>query len=54
MGFKALFGEGDAPWKKIFDAAEKAAYANRGGEAVGAEGHLQKSMSFDVASLVLI
>lgn len=23
VGFKALFGEGDAPWKKIFDAAEK-------------------------------
>ena len=22
-GFKVLFGEGDAPWKKIFDAAEK-------------------------------
>ncbi|MBL8238430.1 MAG: sugar phosphate isomerase/epimerase [Bryobacterales bacterium] len=24
IGFKALFGEGDAPWKKIFAAAEKA------------------------------
>ncbi len=23
VGFKALFGEGDAPWKKIFAAAEK-------------------------------
>ena len=23
VGFKALFGEGDAPWKKIFEAAEK-------------------------------
>lgn len=22
-GYKVLFGEGDAPWKKIFDAAEK-------------------------------
>ena len=23
IGFKALFGEGDSPWKKIFEAAEK-------------------------------
>lgn len=23
-GYRVLFGEGDAPWKKIFDAAEKA------------------------------